>query len=84
MKLPKLVQTEVGAIVFITQLHAQNRLFHIDESPYDIVDKAGNRVFTDEEAASLQLLLARVFDLLADPFETCLTLIDPQDTLDIS
>ena len=63
------ITTEDDAKNFIDSLHKDEILFHPEDDAYDIIDRDGTRLFTDEEALELNNRLDEVYQYMKDPCE---------------
>jgi len=61
---------------FITSLYTNNKLFHFDDDPSEYTDKNGNTLFTSKECKLLNKRIDEIFDILDDPFELSVELIN--------
>jgi len=82
-RIPKLVKTPVGVIVWVTQMHERNLGFHFDDDPAMIVDiKTDKEVFTDEEVEELKSIIPDLFTyaaMIASPFDVLNMLQQPEE-----
>jgi hypothetical protein len=72
----KEIKSETEAKAFICYLYFDNKMFHFDSDPADIIDfTTDERAFTDEECEILRLRLDEVFEYMVDPFQLCVALV---------
>jgi len=64
--------TEHNFIIFCQQLLKQDKMFHFEDSPFEIVSSDGSRIFGDKEASLIESYLTIAFDTLNDPMEIAL------------
>ena len=63
---------------FITSLYTNNKLFHFDDDPSEQTDKNGNTLFTVEECELLNKRIDEIFEILDDPYELAVQLINQE------
>ena len=64
------IHTKLDALLFITALGEQNRVFHYDDPPETIVDGlTGARLFEDGEAQTINQRLSEIYSRGFCPFE---------------
>jgi len=72
----KEIKSEFEAKAFICYLYFDNKMFHFDSDPADIIElDTDQRTFTDEECELLRLRLDEIFKYMEDPFQLCLALV---------
>ena len=73
MNYAKPLTTDAEAEQFIRDLGANNKIFHLDDDPAEMVEfTTGKRTFTDTEAAHIRQRQDELFGLLEDPHELAL------------
>lgn len=71
------ISTTAEAVAFIYALHADDRLFHFDDSPETIVNMhSGARIFSEEECDAVATRVAEMRAIPGfDPFDIACDLI---------
>jgi len=62
-RIPALRDTSFdGMLTWFAKLSIRGLLFHVDDDPAEIIDAStGKRTFSDEEAATLRIMIVRLF-----------------------
>jgi len=79
-RIPKLIPTATGAVMWIDEMHKKGLLYHFDDQPSSIISsKTGEQLFTTQECRELEALRPYLFAIDGIcPFELSLALVEPE------
>jgi hypothetical protein len=70
----KPINSAIQAKRFICELYFSGNMYHFSCDAEELVDRKGNRVFSDDVCKVLDKRVEEVFNWLDDPFELCVAL----------
>ncbi len=89
-ELPAYMTTQItdlaGANAFTRALFADDKMFHFDDDPADILADGPNSapMFSSAECTALNQRILELFEFSADPFALCVDLINGEDKPDVA
>ena len=61
---------------FFKMLKENDKLFHLDDDPFDCLKSGRNRTFTDSEASHITERVKELFCVFSDPFEMLMSAVE--------
>lgn len=65
-----------AAEAFFAALKENDKLFHLDDSPFDLLHGGQERTFTDAQAHFVELRVTELHTVLNDPFEMLMAVVE--------